>query len=553
MSNIITFGPEGDEDKPLGLGDLVSNADPRRGYTPPSGSSTPPPENQPCRPRVRPLPDPAAEDPDPLVWVNLTGRPVALASGSQHGNGRIVVNENGQKSADEIRWDRWKDHEVRVVVLDADDHDEDALAIPAEVSAAMEHNLDLTIHLGAGGYGLEGEWTGTLRAWPEGGTLFRLRTAAEARERRALVAKRTATAAHAHHAAEQAKRSGAVSPGLRSVGQSSGVTVAALIPHHLVTNSHAELIAPETTGKTGVAVDLALSIATGTPWAGQSVTRGRVVYMVGEGGGEAFDARVDAWLTWHGLGRDAIDGWFVVADPSAPIGGSDWATLAADVAAVRPALVVIDTRTAHLLPGADENATSVATAALGALAELRRNCGGATTLVLHHPGAKGTTGRGNTSWSNAADTRFLATRKGDQITLTEDKQRHFAGRGRWVFTSKEVSVDHAVFDTASVVVHEAAQETADDEKAAERAARRQERAAEAATAELDKARNTLVEIVTQATTAGVPLSGAKLDAAAVKAGIPRDRARELRKAMSDDGTFTVSTGARGAELYEVAE
>ncbi|GAA1480621.1 hypothetical protein GCM10009624_10610 [Gordonia sinesedis] len=405
---------------------------------------------------------------------------------------------------------------------------------------------EVTVHLANHAEALGGRW----RDFHTGDPLFTCRTAYEAEVRKAM----GSTLVRKEAARRLASESGAPTPRLRSVGDTAMTPTRAIVPGVITTDSGIEVIGPSGTGKTGVVLDLGLSTATGTPWAGMSVTRGRVVYMVGEGGGDAFDARVDAWLAWHQMTRDDIAGWFAVVDPSATIGSPQWETLAADIAAFRPVLVIIDTRTAHLPPGTDDNATSVATAMLGALKDLRRRCGGASTLLVHHPGKQGKAGRGSQAPSDAADTRLLADRKGDRITLTEDKQRHFAGGGRWTFTTEEVAVDHPVFSTAAVVVHEAAARDADETaKAEDRAAERKAKADNAADAKRDAARTTLLDIVATSNAAGKLPSGTELVDAAVKAGISRDLARKVRKSMVDDGTFTTTPGPRSSDLHEVAK
>lgn len=495
---------------------------------------------------------------DPVIWVNvhdatmletLRSRGVVLPSTAM---GRRVINADPGISVMDhplAKWATWarRGREVHVVVWATEYVGGEIRPVFPELDTVREILPDVHVHLANHAEALGGRW----RDFDTEEPLFTARTAYEAGVRQRMSGAMMSKEARRRLAAE----SGAPTPRLRAVGEATGTPVKALIPGHLVTNTHAELIAPETTGKTGLALDLGLSIATGIDWAGEPVTRGRVVYMVGEGGGEPFDARVDAWLAWHGMdGRD-IAGWFMVADPSAAMASPEWDLLAANVAAFRPSLVIIDTRTAHLPDGADDNATSVATTMLGALKRLRQECGGATTMLLHHPGRQGTHGRGSNSWDNAADTRFLASRgKDGRITLTEDKQRHFAATGRWTFTSAEVPVDHPVFDTATVVIHEdAVQDATEAAQAEERAAERKAKADRAAETKLEADRATLVDIVATANASGKMPTTNELVAAAVKAGISRDRARKLRKSMVDDATLTEVPGPNKAALHQVAK
>jgi hypothetical protein len=69
----------------------------------------------------------------------------------------------------------------------------------------------------------------------------------------------------------------------------------------------AAVIGQRSAGKTTLdAVDLACSVATGTPWLGRRVRRGRVLVIVAEGTQIGYQARVRAWRAAH---PDAGDPW----------------------------------------------------------------------------------------------------------------------------------------------------------------------------------------------------------------------------------------------------
>lgn len=492
---------------------------------------------------------------DPRIWVNCIGHDLLDQRGltiPTRRPGTVIVNPLGVDTGVDLlqrpghKWDHWarEGREIHVVVWDLNDDDTPVLP---ELDRLVDLGLDVTVH---GAFGMAGDratiWTDVTSGMP----LFSPRTEREEDVWKRAKGIRATKAAKLRLASE----SGAPTPRLRSVGECAVTPVQALIHGHLVTGSHNELIAPSGTGKTGLAVDLGLSIATGIDWAGEPVTRGRVVFMVGEGGGDAFDVRVDAWLYWHGKSRADIAGWFTVVDPSTFIGSAHWDALASDVAALRPSLVILDTRTAHLPDGADDSSVSVATTTLGALKKLRDQSGGAATLLIHHPGKQGTSGRGSQAWTDAADLQLMASRKGNRITLTEGKQRHFGGKGRWTFTTDEVEVDHPVFPSAAVVVHEAAARDADrDARAEERAAERKARTDAAADAKSAADRATLLDLVAQANTAGeLPTTNELVDKA-VALGMQRNTARRVRQAMVDDGTFITVDGPKRSTLHQVVK
>src|SRR5262245_19107112 len=72
----------------------------------------------------------------------------------------------------------------------------------------------------------------------------------------------------------------------------------------------AEYGQPETK-KSFVAIDIALSVATGLPWLGHETERGYVVYISAEGGA-GIGKRARVWLAYYGLDPDDADiAWLV--------------------------------------------------------------------------------------------------------------------------------------------------------------------------------------------------------------------------------------------------
>src|SRR3954454_6685899 len=61
-----------------------------------------------------------------------------------------------------------------------------------------------------------------------------------------------------------------------------------------------ELCGPPGTYKSFLALDLALSVATGTDWTGREVKQGSVVYIAGEGA-SGYKSRVPSWKRAKGV------------------------------------------------------------------------------------------------------------------------------------------------------------------------------------------------------------------------------------------------------------
>jgi len=75
-----------------------------------------------------------------------------------------------------------------------------------------------------------------------------------------------------------------------------------LIDGHLVQNSIAVLYGPSGGGKSFLALDGALSVATGRDWLGRPVQQGVVIYVLAEGA-SGFGARITAWEEDRGRRR----------------------------------------------------------------------------------------------------------------------------------------------------------------------------------------------------------------------------------------------------------
>lgn len=162
------------------------------------------------------------------------------------------------------------------------------------------------------------------------------------------------------------------------------------------------------TYKSFVAIDWAMSIATGRDWRGRSVAEGPVVYLKGEGH-RGFGRRVEAWIRQNECGEDApfyasaIGAELVLPESLAAVHAAIEATCKP------PSLVVIDTLDANFGPG-DEGKTAdmkeFINAALSVVARYR-----CTVLVVHHVG-HGDKGRERGAYHlrGRADTRILVER-----------------------------------------------------------------------------------------------------------------------------------------------
>jgi hypothetical protein len=194
---------------------------------------------------------------------------------------------------------------------------------------------------------------------------------------------------------------------------------APLVAGMLDLDTLALLYGPSGSTKTFVALDLALSVATGTWWMGRAVEAGPVLYVVAEGLG-GLGARVEAWQHQRQVWTCGDVAWLPMA--VSLIDRTAAAALAELAAEVKPRLVVVDTL-ARCMVGGDENtARDVGVAVEGA--EALRRASGACVLLVHHSGKDETAGaRGSSALRAAVATEIECRHAEGLTTLRQTKQR----------------------------------------------------------------------------------------------------------------------------------
>ena len=175
------------------------------------------------------------------------------------------------------------------------------------------------------------------------------------------------------------------------------------------------------TGKSFIAIDIALSVAHGQAWQGQSVKQGPVLYIAGEGIG-GFGKRWKAWERHHGK----VDEPDLYLLPTAvnfreP---EDIARLVATIEDIdQPfSLVIVDT-VARAIAGAEENSSTDMGLFVAACDEIKALTGGAL-LAVHHAGKDSSRGaRGSTALLGAVDTSLMVGKSEDIVVLRTEKMK----------------------------------------------------------------------------------------------------------------------------------
>lgn len=195
-----------------------------------------------------------------------------------------------------------------------------------------------------------------------------------------------------------------------------------LVADLLTTDSTAWIIGKPGQGKSFVALDLALCVATGRDWHGHAVRKGPVVYIVGEGA-RGTGKRLEAWEKVHLDGAEAAGIHFIdAAEEGLVLGSAAWSELQWTVAQVRPVLIVGDTQ-ARLTVGVEENSAKEMGIVVAEFDRLRRLGGGCTMVAVHHQGHAGQQARGSSAMLGAAQTEITISKKERLVTVRVTKQK----------------------------------------------------------------------------------------------------------------------------------
>jgi hypothetical protein len=165
--------------------------------------------------------------------------------------------------------------------------------------------------------------------------------------------------------------------------------------------------------KTFEAIDVGLSVATGTDWHGHAVRKGAVFLICGEGF-NGLSRRIKAWSIARGVSIDTAP-FFVsrtsasLCDPESVLAVEEAVAALVSEHGVMPELIEIDTLSRNFGSG-DENSTQDMALFVQALDRLRIRWGCAV-MVIHHSGhADKNRGRGSIVLKGALDWEYKFSR-----------------------------------------------------------------------------------------------------------------------------------------------
>ena len=180
-------------------------------------------------------------------------------------------------------------------------------------------------------------------------------------------------------------------------------------------------------GKSFLAIEIAMCVATGTSFHGKSVTEGAVIYIAGEGY-RGLTQRAWAWATYKEIPVEAAE--IYISSTSVDIPDDDAREkLLSEVHSLlgedgKPALIVLD-NVARNFGGNDENSTKDMGAFITAVDAINADFDCATLLVHHTGHADKTRARGAIALKGALDTEYRLSKNDAFLTLECTKAKDF--------------------------------------------------------------------------------------------------------------------------------
>lgn len=182
-----------------------------------------------------------------------------------------------------------------------------------------------------------------------------------------------------------------------------------------------QIFGPSEAGKSFVALDLSLRIATGKDWNGHKCKQGLVVYCVGEGW-SGFRNRVSAWQTSNGtpdisLFHTSLN--VISFEPTELMAVTDELRLYEKETGHKVALIVIDTLARHL--SGDENSSSEISKFVNKIEGLCSSFPGSSAIIVHHSGhGNGDRARGSSALRAAMDFEINCNKNALTFTKMKD-------------------------------------------------------------------------------------------------------------------------------------
>jgi hypothetical protein len=197
-------------------------------------------------------------------------------------------------------------------------------------------------------------------------------------------------------------------------------------------------------GKSFLAVDIALSVSSGTPFHGRDTKQGSVFFIAGEGH-NGLARRFAAWSQARGVSLAGVP-LFKSERAAQFLDGASAKAVADAVAGLAarhgsPALIIIDTLARNFGAG-DENNTKDMSEFVVAVDDLKARFPGCSVLIVHHSGhAAKERARGAMALKGALDCEYRVEKEGHAMKLVNTKMKDAEPPDDVFFSFRQVDLD----------------------------------------------------------------------------------------------------------------
>jgi len=197
-------------------------------------------------------------------------------------------------------------------------------------------------------------------------------------------------------------------------------------------------------GKSFLAVDIGLSVASGNPFHGRSVKQGSVFFIAGEGH-NGLARRFAAWSKARGVSLAGVP-LFKSERAAQFLDGASAKAVADAVASLAsihgaPTLIIIDTLARNFGAG-DENNTKDMSEFVVAVDDLKARFPGCAVLIVHHSGhAEKQRARGAMALKGALDLEYRVEKDGGSMRLINTKMKDAEPPNDLFFDFRQVDLD----------------------------------------------------------------------------------------------------------------
>lgn len=230
-----------------------------------------------------------------------------------------------------------------------------------------------------------------------------------------------------------------------------------LIPGYLPASSLAAVFGAPGSYKSFLCLDMLLSLAHGTWFAGHKLQQGYVCYVAGEGGG-ALRKRIGAWHQHRGI--EPQRGVFGIIEEPVPLSEEGAIeALIADLEAMRrrkPLRAICFDTLARCMSGDENSATDMGEAIRALDAVKAHFAPDVSVIAVHHAGKNEDRGlRGSSALLGALDTALQCKRQDTQLQVITEKMKDFEpSEPAWFRGEKVYYQRHILDDAESSIVLE---------------------------------------------------------------------------------------------------